>query len=139
MIRHWPTDQKIRHLHNPTTCMTAFTHIIYGCVDREVYIRFKKQDWTGLHWRQGIFYVDPRRTTYDAGMMIVLLFEMFGNWQNTRIVYGKIVLYDYTRLRIRLDSISLECSKNKKKNLNENSVEWKPCINRKIKSNELII
>ena len=34
-------------------------------------------------------------------------------WQTTRIVYGKWVLYDWTRLRIGLDSISLESLKNR--------------------------
>ena len=35
-------------------------------------------------------------------------------WQNTRIVHGTRVMYDYNRLMIGLDSISLECSKNRK-------------------------
>ena len=54
-----------------------------------------------------------------------------------RLVYGTRVMFDYTRLRIGLDSISLECLDNMKivypdENnvfLNENSVEIKPCIN----------
>ena len=68
-------------------------------------------------------------------------------WHNTRIVYGTIVLYDYTRLSLWLDSISLnvlrtwKLSMQDEKNvvLNENSVEVKPCINRETKSNELTI
>ena len=36
-------------------------------------------------------------------------------WQNTGIVYGTRVMYDYTILSLGLDSISLECSKNMKK------------------------
>ena len=59
-------------------------------------------------------------------------------WHNTRIVYGTRVMYDYTRLVLGLDSISLNVRRTWKlsiqneKNvvLNENSVEVKPCINR---------
>ena len=55
-----------------------------------------------------------------------------------RLVYGTRVMFDYTRLRIGLDSISLECLENMKtvypdENnfvLDENSAERKPCINR---------
>ena len=64
-----------------------------------------------------------------------------------RIVYGTRVLYEYTILSGGFDSISLECSENMKtvypdENnvvLNEKSVERKPFINRKSKSNELTI
>ena len=56
-------------------------------------------------------------------------------------------MFDYTRLRIGLDSICLECLENMKNVypdennvvLYENSNERKPCINREIKSNELTI
>ena len=49
-------------------------------------------------------------------------------------------MYNLTRLKIGLDSISLECSKNREKvALNKDSVDKKPCINRKSKSDELTI
>ena len=35
-------------------------------------------------------------------------------WHNTKIFYGTRVLYDSTRLRIGIGSISLECSKDRK-------------------------
>ena len=64
-----------------------------------------------------------------------------------RIVYGTRVLYDYTRLSLLLDSISLNVRRTWKLSIrdennvvmNENSVEGKPCINREIKSDELTI
>ena len=68
-------------------------------------------------------------------------------WQNTRVVYGTRVLYDYTRLSLGLYSISLNVQRTQKlsiKNdfffvLNENSIEGKPWINREGKSDDIII
>ena len=42
-------------------------------------------------------------------------------WQNTRIVYGTRVMYDYNRLSLGLDSISLNVQKTGKKCCSE----WK--------------
>ena len=64
-----------------------------------------------------------------------------------RLVWGTRVLYDKTTLSWGLDLISLKCMKNMKtvyqdENnvvLDENSVEWKPCINRESKSLDLTI
>ena len=49
---------------------------------------------------------------------------MISYWQNTRIVYGTIVLYDYTRLSLGLDSTSLKCPNNRKKFCSE----WKKVL-----------
>ena len=59
-----------------------------------------------------------------------------------RIVYGTIVLYDYTRLSLGLDSISFNVQRTQKLSvqnennvvLNENSVEEKKCINIEVRA-----
>ena len=56
-------------------------------------------------------------------------------------------MYDYTRLSLGLDAISLNVERTWKLSiqnekdfvLNENSVEGKPCINRGSKSNDITI
>ena len=88
----------------------------------------------------------PSLNPYQPGINKVSYFSVLIITEY-RIVYGKIVLYDYTIFGLGIYSISLNVRRTWKLSiqnennvvLNENSVEVKPCINRESKSNELTI
>ena len=54
---------------------------------------------------------------------LLIAHQQYGNWQNTRIVYGTRVLYDYTRLSLGLESISL----NVRRTWKQCCSKWKQC------------
>ena len=68
-------------------------------------------------------------------------------WQITKVVYGTKVIYDYPKLSLGIDSISLNIQITWKLSiqdennvlLNENCVEKKQCINRESKSKDITI